>query len=71
MAEVLEGERVGMALTAFDQSSFLAGLEQLLVLVGDPSTAERCVAAAQKYFSLDEGVRRYAAVYRDLLGETI
>jgi glycosyltransferase involved in cell wall biosynthesis len=71
MAEVLEGERVGVALTAFDQSSLVAGLEQLLVLAADPSTAVRCVAAAQKHFSLDEGVQRYAAVYRDLLGETI
>jgi len=71
MAEVLEGERVGVALSAFDQSSLVAGLAQLLALAADPSTAARCVAAAQKHFSLDEGVRRYAAVYRDLLGETI
>jgi glycosyltransferase involved in cell wall biosynthesis len=71
MAEVLEGERVGVALSAFDQSSLEAGLEQLLALAADPSTAARCAAAAQKYFSLDEGVRGYAAVYRDLLGETI
>lgn len=28
----------------------------------------RCVAAAQKHFSLDEGVRRYAAVYGQLGG---
>ena len=71
MAEVLEGERVGVALSAFDQSSLVAGLAQLLALAADPSTAARCVAAAQKHFSLDEGVRRYATVYRDLLGETI
>ena len=66
MAEVLEGERVGVALQAFDQASLAAGLAQLLALVADPSTAARCVAAAQKHFSLDEGVRRYAAVYRQL-----
>ena len=71
MAEVLEGERVGVALRAFDEDSLAAGLAQLLALAADPSTAARCVAAAQKHFSLDEGVRRYAAVYRDLLGETI
>ena len=66
MAEVLEGEGVGVALKAFDQASLEAGLAQLLALVADPSTAARCVAAAQKHFSLDEGVRRYAAVYREL-----
>lgn len=66
MAGVLEGEGVGVALRAFDQASLEAGLAQLLELIADPSTASRCVAAAQKHFSLDEGVRRYAAVYRQL-----
>ena len=66
MAEVLEGEGVGVALKAFDQASLAEGLAQLLALSADPSTAARCVVAAQKHFSLDEGVRRYAAVYRQL-----
>jgi glycosyltransferase involved in cell wall biosynthesis len=71
MAEVLEGARVGVALKAFDQASLAAGLVRLLDLAAGPSTAARCVAAAQKHFSLDEGARRYAAVYRNLLGETV
>lgn len=66
MAEVLEGERVGVALQAFDRASLAAGLDRLLALVEDPSTAARCVAAAHKHFSLDEGVKRYAAVYQKL-----
>lgn len=66
MADVLEGERIGVALRAFDGDSLVAGLAQLLTLAADPSTAARCVAAAQKHFSLDEGVRRYASVYRQL-----
>ena len=66
MAEVLEGERVGVALTAFDEASLTAGLQKLLDMAADPASAARCVAAAQKHFSLDEGVRRYAAVYRQL-----
>lgn len=66
MAEVLEGERVGVAIKAFDQASIAGGLRGLLDLVEDPATAKRCVAAAQKHFSLDEGVRRYAGVYQKL-----
>ena len=66
MAEVLEGERVGVALQAFDKASLAAGLDRLLVLVDDPSTTARCVAAAHKHFSLDEGVKRYAAMYQKL-----
>ncbi len=63
MAEVLEGEGVGVALRAFDEDSLAAGLAQLLALAADPSTAGRCVAAAQKHFSLDEGVTRYRSIY--------
>lgn len=66
MAEVLEGERVGVALTAFDYATLANGLQALLQLAADPNTRVRCVAAAQKHFSLDEGVRRYAAVYQQL-----
>ena len=68
MAEVLEGERVGVALKSFDKAALANGLQELLQLVADPATRARCVAAAQKHFSLDEGVRRYAAVYGQLSG---
>lgn len=66
MAQVLEGEAVGVALSSFDAASLKAGLQQLVDLVNDPATAARCVAAAQKHFSLDEGVRRYSEVYQQL-----
>jgi Ethanolamine utilization protein EutJ (predicted chaperonin) len=46
----------------------VAGLDQLLTLVADPSTAARCVAAAQKHFSLDEGVTRYQSIYERIDG---
>lgn len=66
MAEVLESEHVGVALRAFDQASLVEGLDQLLSLVADPSTAARCVAAAHKHFSLNEGVSRYQSIYERL-----
>jgi glycosyltransferase involved in cell wall biosynthesis len=66
MAEVLEGERVGVALKTFDHASLIEGLQELLRLVRDPAMRARCVASAERHFSLDEGVRRYAAVYRQL-----
>ena len=68
MADVLEGEQVGVALKTFDQAALTDGLQALLQLAADPATRTRCVAAAQKHFSLDEGVRRYAAVYGQLGG---
>ena len=69
MAEVLEGERVGVALKSFDVASLNKGLQQLLLLAQDPATRARCVASAERHFSLDVGVQRYADIYRKLSSE--
>lgn len=68
MAEIIEGERVGVALKSFDQVALATGLNELLLLAADPSTRMRCVAAAEKHFSLDEGVTRYRSIYERLGG---
>lgn len=66
MAQILEGERVGVALRDFEEASVRGGLQRLQALVADPSTRARCVAAARAHFSLDEGVARYASIYQQL-----
>jgi glycosyltransferase involved in cell wall biosynthesis len=66
MADVLECDQVGVAIKAFDDESMLAALHQLIRLVDDPKSSERCVASAWKHFSLDEGVRLYEKIYRTL-----
>jgi glycosyltransferase involved in cell wall biosynthesis len=66
MTCVLEDEEVGVALKAFDKASIAIALKQLLALASDPTTEARCVAAAQKHFSLAEGVARYAKIYKTL-----
>lgn len=66
MAEVLEGEGVGVALKAFDKASLSEGLERLQALATDPSISARCVEVAERYFSLEDGVRRYQSVYASL-----
>jgi glycosyltransferase involved in cell wall biosynthesis len=66
MAEILEADRVGVAIADFDPATIRAGMARLFELVADPATASRCVASAQSHFSLDEGVRRYQAIYRSL-----
>ena len=63
MAELLEGERVGVALKAFDDIALTNGLKALLHLVTDPTTLARCVKAAKKHFSLQDGVARYSEIY--------
>ena len=69
MAGILEDERVGIAIRSFDTTALDQGLRDLLALCADPQVAKRCTAAAQRHFSLDEGVRRYRAVYATLAGE--
>ena len=68
MTAVLEGERVGVALQAFDDAALTNGLKALLQVAADPTTLARCVEAAQKHFSLDEGVARYCGIYDQLAG---
>lgn len=68
MADVLEGERVGIAVKTFDAASLQSGLSQLLDLCADPDASVRCVTAAHRHFSLDEGVARYRSIY-NALGE--
>lgn len=66
MAEILEGERVGVAVRGFDQEALREGISRLLQLVAEPGMEDRCVAAAARHFSLDEGVDRYGRIYGEL-----
>lgn len=66
MAEILKGERVGVALNSFDEAALKHGLQQLLELVADSATPARCVATARRHFSLDEGTARYRSIYESI-----
>jgi glycosyltransferase involved in cell wall biosynthesis len=67
MAEILEGENVGIAVDGVSPKALQAGLARLLELVEAPDITERCVAVARQYFSLEEGIRSYKNVYRMLI----
>ena len=71
MTSVLEGEKVGVSIKAFDDQSITSGLHCLLKLVEDRDTPARCVAAAQKHFSLIEGVHKYEMIYKKLESQDI
>ena len=67
MAEILENDKVGVALESFDEDDLLKGLQRLLALVEDTTTSTRCINSAKRHFFLDEGVSRYLYVYQQLL----
>lgn len=66
MAEILENEKVGVALNSFDDNALINGIIKLLVLCEDSSTRWRCVEVAHKYFSLEDGVLKYSTIYKQL-----
>ena len=66
MADLLETEQVGVAIKSFDDESKMQAIKQLIKLVNEPKISTRCVAAAQRHFSLDEGVRLYDEIYKSL-----
>lgn len=66
MAQILEEERVGIAVASFDRTAIAEGLQRLLRLVRENGVESRCRLAAKTHFSLDEGVARYEGVYRSM-----
>lgn len=69
MASILEGNRVGVAVQSVSATEIEAGVKRLQVLTEAKETSDRCVRIANEHFQLAEGVRRYARVYEELLGE--
>jgi glycosyltransferase involved in cell wall biosynthesis len=69
MAEIMDDNGVGIAVSDFSENVLSAAIDDLVALTEDHEMPSKCRAAALQYFSLDEGVRRYQAVY-DSLSET-
>lgn len=63
---VVEGERVGVLLREFTPRAIDRGVDELLRLLDEPDVRSRCVAAARKWFALEDGVAAYDRIYRSL-----
>lgn len=68
MAAILKGERVGVALDGFTPTALDEGVARLIALTSESGVQERCRAVAMELFSLEAGVRDYAAIYGRLAG---
>jgi glycosyltransferase involved in cell wall biosynthesis len=68
MASILERERVGVALRQFDETTMREAVDRLLQLTQAPGIRGRCREVALRYFSLEDGVASYRAIYDDLAG---
>jgi glycosyltransferase involved in cell wall biosynthesis len=66
MEEILEGNRVGVALTGFSEAERRAAVDRLLALLDEPELQTRCAMIARRLFSLDAGVDAYRGIYESL-----
>lgn len=66
MAQVLESEQVGVVLDGFSDKELENCVDQLLDLARQSDISSRCRNAAIRHFSLDEGVKSYARIWKEL-----
>lgn len=67
MAAILESEQVGVALNRFDETAMREAIDRLLQLTQKPGIKAHCREVALSYFSLDDGVKAYNRIYRELM----
>ena len=68
---VVSSHGVGVVMREFTAQARRASVHELLKLCEDRTTASRCVDAARRRFSLEEGVASYRRIYRDLAGQPV
>lgn len=66
MASILEGDRVGVALSRFDEADMSEGVDRLIALAREPDIALRCRKSAERHFSLLDGAMAYERIFREL-----
>jgi hypothetical protein len=66
MPTILESEQVGIVLKSFDEIAMREAVDFLLQLVQTPNIKARCREVALRYFALEQGVKAYDQIYREL-----
>lgn len=64
--EILGKQRVGLIVKNFDELSLGRAASEVMALLRDTGLRQRCVEAAREHFSLEGGLVKYEAVYRQL-----
>ena len=66
VATIIERYRVGVLADGADDTAMDRAVGEFMELLQDPELSQRCRQAAQEWFSLESGVARYDALYRQL-----
>jgi len=64
--EVVRAHRAGIVLPDVTPPLCEASVEEVRAIVFDPTCRERCRRVAQRYFNLEDGIRKYRELYRRL-----
>lgn len=68
--EAIKRERVGVIVEDFNENSYRKAIAELLSLLEEGSELRRrCRATAIRYFSLQDGTKRYLQIYRDIFNK--
>lgn len=67
--EIIESEQVGVMVSLGEQEMYDQVAGNALRLLEDADLKHRCRRAAQRHFSLEEALKQYSAIYRQLLTE--
>ena len=67
MAKIINSERVGVTLKKFEKQELRNSLIKLISLTREKDIEKRCVQAAHRFFSLEEGVLKYKKIYEELI----
>ena len=59
---------VGVVIPMTVRQDFAESMCNVRRLLNDPQTAARCRATARRYFDVNEGAKKYASLYRYLIG---
>lgn len=68
---IVRNARAGVVLPELNSSTFGTVALQLLAVLNDPDTAERCRQAARDNFDLMVGTRRYGNLYAHVIGRNV
>ena len=66
MQLIIEEEGVGVSIPDFSEACIESGVQKLVHLAQTNNISEKCVQASSKYFSLNNGVKRYNDIYSSL-----
>lgn len=66
--EIIHRERVGVIVEGLGQDYYRKTINEALTLLNEGADLKnRCIATANKYFSLDRGIEKYAGIYSELI----